>query len=78
MPLSYAASITADGDGFGVAFRDVPEAITCGATFEEAIEMAADALVTSFEFYVEDRRPLPPPSAMLPGEVLITLSAIRT
>ncbi|KIA82003.1 antitoxin [Chromobacterium piscinae] len=59
--------------GFVVTFRDIPEAITQGDTQAEAEGMAADALLTSMDFYFEDRRAVPLPSTPEPGEVLIDL-----
>lgn len=58
-----------------MTFPDIPEAITCGATEEEALEMAADALATAMEFYFEDRRAVPAPSELADGQVLIELAA---
>lgn len=58
-----------------VTFRDVPEAITQGDTDDEAFEMAADALVSALEFYMEKGRPWPVASAPLPGERLVPLPA---
>lgn len=72
---AYPARIRSDGSGFTVTFRDIPEAITSGTTREEAIEMAHDALSTAMDFYFEDRRPVPPPSAAKRGEVVIELPA---
>jgi antitoxin HicB len=71
----YPARIAKDGDGFLVTFRDIPEAITGGNTRDEAIEMAADALVTAMDFYFEDKRPVPTPSESKRGDVLIELPA---
>lgn len=73
MLLSFPARITPDGDGFMVQFPDIPEAITCGDTYEEAIDMAADALATAMDFYFEDKRPVPTPSKPKRGQVLIDL-----
>lgn len=69
----YPALLDPEGDGFNVTFRDIPEAITCGDNREDALEMAAGALLTAMEFYFEDRRPVPLPSAPEEGEVLIAL-----
>ena len=69
----YPARLIPDGTGFAVKFRDIPEAITCGASREEAIDMAADALVTAMDFYFEDKRPVPSPSGPKRGDVLIEL-----
>lgn len=59
--------------GFVVTFRDIPEAITQGNTLEEAQTMAADALVTALDFYFEDGRSVPSPSAAKRGERLVSL-----
>ncbi|WBX91549.1 type II toxin-antitoxin system HicB family antitoxin [Achromobacter mucicolens] len=71
----YPAFLDPEGDGFNVTFRDIPEAITCGDNRDDALEMAAGALVTAMEFYFEDRRPVPLPSDPKDGEVLIALPA---
>jgi antitoxin HicB len=60
--LHYPACLRADEAGITVTFRDIPEAITAGATLEEAIEMAADALALAMHFYLEDSRSVPLPS----------------
>jgi len=73
MMLSYPAKIARDGDEYVVTFPDIPEAITCGSTRAEAIEMAADALLTAMDFYFEDRRAVPSPSPSKTGQVLIEL-----
>ncbi|MFW9272999.1 type II toxin-antitoxin system HicB family antitoxin, partial [Glaesserella parasuis] len=56
-----------------VSFRDIPEALTCGDNYEDALEMAKDALLTSMDFYFEDHRKVPLPSPPQEGEVLIEL-----
>lgn len=61
--MRYPCVVEKDGDGFFVRFPDIPEALTQGDTREEALEMARDALVTAFEFYFEDNRQVPAPSA---------------
>ena len=71
----YPARIEADEAGFAVSFRDIPEALTSGATLEEAREMAADALATAMDFYFEDKRAVPLPSRARRGEELIELPA---
>ena len=71
--FSYPARLARDGDGFLVTFPDIPEAITSGNTREEALEMAADALVTAMDFYFEDRRKVPLPSAPKRGQELVDL-----
>lgn len=61
--------------GFVVKFRDIPEAITQGDTEAEAMEMAEDVLLSSIEFYLEERRQVPAPSAAQPGDRLVHLPA---
>lgn len=73
--LRYPALFEPDGDGFCVSFRDIPEALTSGATIEEAREMAADALLTAMDFYLDDKRPVPPPTTAKKDEDLVALSA---
>lgn len=59
--------------GFVVTFRDVPEAITQGDSDEAAMAMAADVLLSSMDFYFEDRRAVPAPSKLQAGERLVEL-----
>jgi antitoxin HicB len=73
MMLSYPARIAKDGDGFMVSFPDIPEALTGAATKAQALELAADALTTAMDFYFEDRRPVPAPTAPKRGQVMIDL-----
>lgn len=71
--LSYPARVARDGDAFLVTFPDIPEAITGALSRELALEMAADALTTAMDFYFEDRRSVPAPSAPKRGQVLVDL-----
>lgn len=72
--MKYAATFKpTERGGFVVTFRDIPEAITQGDTEAEALDMAADALLTAMDFYFEDRRPVPAPSKAQAGERLIEL-----
>ncbi len=73
--LRYPAKIEPDTVGFMVTFRDIPEALSAGDTREEAEAMAADALLVAMDFYFEDRRPVPSPSAPVGDEVMIALPA---
>ncbi|KQM78926.1 type II toxin-antitoxin system HicB family antitoxin [Xylophilus sp. Leaf220] len=71
---TFPARFEPDPDGgYVVTFRDIPEAITQGDTMEEAQSMAADALLTAMDFYFEDRRLVPAPSAVQPGEIMVSL-----
>jgi len=58
-----------------VSFKDIPEALTQGYSFEEAKEMAQDALITAMEFYFEENRSVPLPSIANDSEHLIALPA---
>ncbi|MEO8461560.1 MAG: type II toxin-antitoxin system HicB family antitoxin [Dokdonella sp.] len=69
----YPARIVKDDGGYIARFRDVPEAVTGATTREETIDLARDALVTAMDFYFEDRRQVPPPSAAQRGEIGIEL-----
>lgn len=73
--LTYPAVLQPEGEGFFVSFPDIPEALTQGDSREEALAMAADALLTAMDFYVEDRRPVPRPSAIRAGQVAVRLPA---
>ncbi|PWC17235.1 type II toxin-antitoxin system HicB family antitoxin [Brenneria corticis] len=61
--MRYPVKLEPDSGGYVVSFPDIPEALTQGDTKEEALAMALDALVTSFDFYFEDNQRIP-----LPGE----------
>ncbi len=58
-----------------VRFRDLPEAITWGASRPEAIEMAQDCLEEVIAARMVEGRPLPLPSKERRGEVLVSLGA---
>lgn len=59
--MRYPVKLEKDGTGYFVSFPDIPEALTQGDSKEEALAMALDALVTAFEFYLEDDQAVPPP-----------------
>lgn len=72
--MQYPALLApAPEGGFVVTFRDIPEAITQGETEAEALDMAADALLTAMDFYFDDRRVVPAPSKARKGEQLVSL-----
>lgn len=73
MAFLYPARVTREGNEYLVTFPDVPEAITSGVTREEALAMAADALVTAMDFYFEDRRAVPAPSPIKRGQAAVEL-----
>lgn len=72
--MLYPAIFEKEESGlYSVTFRDIPEAITCGDNYEDALVMAKDALVTAMDFYFEDKRSVPMPSEAKEDEVLIEL-----
>jgi antitoxin HicB len=71
--LAYPIKVSADGGGFMVSFPDVPEALTSGPTKVAAIANARDALETAMDFYFEDCRTVPLPSAPKRGQILVSL-----
>jgi len=73
--MIYPAVIRPDGDGWMVSFPDIPEALSAGSTWDEAVAMAKDALVTALEFYFDDKREIPHPSRLKKGQVPIELPA---
>lgn len=77
--MQYPATFTLDDDGsLLVQFPDIPEAITSGADEAEAMAMALDCLLTAFDFYFDDRRAIPAPSAVQPGQVAVMLDEMAT
>jgi antitoxin HicB len=72
----YPITLKQDEDGgFIATFKDIPEAITQGETKGEAIAAAGDALETALDFYFEDRREVPMPSAPKRGQATVELPA---
>lgn len=71
--MNYPVKIERDGDTWMASFPDIPEALTNGDTREEALAEALDALVTAFEFYFEDSRPVPLPSTPAAGQDVISV-----
>ena len=64
-----------DDDGYVVKFRDIPEAITQGDDDADAMAMAEEVLISSIEFYLENKRPIPAASTARRGERLVRLPA---
>ncbi len=76
MRYAYPAIFSEAPDGVSVSFPDVPEAITWGATQEEARERAGDALISALSVYVEEGRYSPKPSAAR-GREVVAVSALE-
>lgn len=76
MALDYPVSITPTSTGGYVGtFRDVPEALSEGATIDETLEFSLQALVLAVDFYREDFRPFPSPSKPQKGELIVSIPA---
>jgi antitoxin HicB len=61
--------------GYTVTFPDIPEAITCGESIEDALYHAKDALESAMDFYLDDKRPVPAPSKPKRGQHAVELPA---
>ena len=74
--LAYPVSMKKQGDGaLLVSFPDIPEALTEGATEEEALAEAEDCLIAALGGYIQARRKIPMPSPAR-GRVVVTLPAL--
>lgn len=62
-----------DSDYHTVIFRDFPEAITCGDTFEEAYDMAVDLLLMVLSDYFKDSKCFPEPSTAEDGDIMVSI-----
>ncbi len=71
--LSHPARIARDGNGFKASSPEIREALTGTSTREEAVALAANALTTAMDFYFEDPRQVPAPSAPRRGRGVIDL-----
>jgi antitoxin HicB len=77
--MLYPVKLTRQTAGnFAVSFPDIPEALTIGNDEEDALKQAADALETALDFYFEQDRPVPLPSAPKRGQHLVELPATVT
>ncbi len=56
-----------------VSFRDLPECLTSGEDAAEALLEAEDALEEAVAGRIDDGKPIPAPSAPLPGERMVAL-----
>jgi antitoxin HicB len=75
--LQYPVNLKRDSNGtMLVTFPDVPEAVTFGNDEADAIYHAVDAIETAFMTYIEDRRPIPRPSAIRRKKWAVTLPVL--
>ena len=73
MNLSYPVTFKTYANGqVGAFFADVPEAMTAGATADEALAQAEDALVVALSGYLDAGRPLPRARRAARGQPVVT------
>ena len=76
MGFAYPVRLRTDeGGAVLVSFPDVPEALTEGATEQEALAEAEDCLIAALGGYIKGRRDIPRPSADK-GRPLVVLPAL--
>lgn len=75
MDYAYACTLTPEDDapGYVVTFPDLPEAITGGATRQDSLLLAENALIVALSMYVEACEEIPAPSAPSAEHVVITV-----
>lgn len=77
--LNYPITLTPDSNGtLLVGFTDFPEANSVGDSMAHALTEAVDALITTLEFYFDERQPVPLPSKPTPGQQTVALPALET
>ena len=79
MQYVYPCNLVPDyeeGEGFVVAFTDVPEAITGAKTAAESLILAEDALIAALSMYVQCGEDIPIPSPAADGQRLVALPPI--
>ena len=59
MKLYYPAVFSKDESGFSITFPDIPEAITQGDSFENAISMAKECLGLCLDTRIKNKEELP-------------------
>ena len=74
--LTYPVKMKRDTNGsLLVTFPDIPEAATSAHNEAKALRLALEALESALEFYVEDARAVPMPSAPKRGQQTVSLPA---
>ena len=79
MQYAYPCSLVPDyeeGEGFVVAFTNVPEAITGAKSAAESLILAEDALIAALSMYVQSGEDIPNPSPAADGQHLVALPPI--
>jgi antitoxin HicB len=73
--MRYPVKLTPGGEGYAVSFPDIPEALTIGATIEEALGRGKDALESAIDFYLDAGETVPLPSRAKRGQPTVELAA---
>ena len=79
MQYAYPCSLVPDyeeGEGFVVAFTDVPEAITGAKSAAESLILAEDALIAALSMYVQSDEDIPIPSPAADGHYLVAVPPV--
>lgn len=76
MRFIYPATIEEEDGFFTASFRDIPHALTDGATYAEALDEATDCLGEALASCIIDNEAIPAPSRAQKGEVLIAPPAL--
>ncbi|MFP8968553.1 hypothetical protein ACKC9G_18370 [Pokkaliibacter sp. CJK22405] len=71
--MKYAFSVEKDGAGVVLTSRDFPSLFCPGDSVEDALKYAPEGLEAAVAICVEDRQPVPMPSAPQRGDVQATL-----
>lgn len=75
MSERYSVTVEIEGDDFVVTCRDLPEVVTSGASLDEALRFAADAVEVAVTGRIDDEMNLPSPTQPSPGDHPISLPA---
>ena len=72
--LAYPARLTQEPEGgLTVTFKDLPEAITYGASESDAAAMAAEVLELAVCERMDRGERVPPASEAMPGDILVLM-----
>lgn len=70
--MKYNINIQKDDNGEYLAtFPDVPEAVTTVDSLDDLQIQALDALISAFDFYIEDKKPIPIPKKITKEFVML-------
>lgn len=72
MEKHYPAFLHGDPGNIGVTFPDFPGCVAAGATFDEALHNAAEALQFHIDGMIEEHLPLPEPSGIAAARAAAT------